>query len=76
MFCCRGIITGIYTTNSAEAVQHVLVSSSANIVIVDDNKQMEKVHSIRHNLPNLKAIVQTLPPYASYVKNEDGYYKV
>ncbi|XP_058452829.1 very long-chain-fatty-acid--CoA ligase bubblegum [Malaya genurostris] len=70
-----GIITGVYTTNSAESTQHVLESSRTNIVIVDDAKQMEKVHSIKGNLPHLKAVIQTLGPYAPYVKKEDGYYR-
>uniref|UniRef100_A0A182Q2C2 long-chain-fatty-acid--CoA ligase n=1 Tax=Anopheles farauti TaxID=69004 RepID=A0A182Q2C2_9DIPT len=70
-----GIITGVYTTNSAESVQHVLESSRAQIVVVDDAKQMEKIYSIRQNLPNLKTVIQTMPPYAPYVKREDGYYR-
>lgn len=70
-----GIITGVYTTNSAESVQHVLVSSRSQIVVVDDAKQMEKILSIRANLPNLKAVIQTMPPYAPYVKREEGYYR-
>ncbi|XP_059616364.1 very long-chain-fatty-acid--CoA ligase bubblegum [Phlebotomus argentipes] len=70
-----GIVTGIYTTNSADAVYHVLSTSEANIAIVDDSKQMEKVRSIRHKLPHLKAVIQTLPPYEPFVKREDGYYR-
>lgn len=70
-----GIITGVYTTNSAESTQHVLESSRAQIVVVDDAKQMEKILSIRSNLPNLKAVIQTMPPYAPYVKREDGFYR-
>lgn len=70
-----GIIAGIYTTNSAEATYHVLDVSRANICVVDDEKQMEKVHSIRHKLPELKAIVQIQAPYAEYVNGEKGYYR-
>ena len=73
---CRGIITGVYTTNSAESVQHVLESSRAQIVVVDDAKQMEKICSIRQNLPHLKTVIQTMPPYAPYVKRDDGFYRV
>lgn len=50
-------------------------TSKANIVIVDDAKQMEKIHEIREKLPHLKAVVQTLPPYAQYVKKADGYWR-
>lgn len=72
----RGIIAGIYTTNSAEAVQHVLEDSRAQIVVVDDAKQMEKIHSIRDKLPNLKAAIQIQEPYVPNLKKEDGYYRV
>ncbi|XP_055388941.1 very long-chain-fatty-acid--CoA ligase bubblegum [Condylostylus longicornis] len=71
----HGIVTGIYTTNSAEAVRHVLDVSRSNIVIVDDAKQMEKIHQIKKNLPMLKAVVQLNGPYATYVKKDDGYYR-
>ncbi|XP_034666158.1 very long-chain-fatty-acid--CoA ligase bubblegum [Drosophila subobscura] len=71
----RGIIAGIYTTNSADAVLHVLENSQAQIVIVDDAKQMDKIHSIRDKLPHLKAAVQIQEPYAPYLKKEDGYYR-
>lgn len=70
-----GIITGVYTTNSAESVKHVLESSQTNIVVVDDAKQMEKIYSIKSQLPHLKAVIQTTAPYAPYVKREDGYYR-
>lgn len=70
-----GIVAGIYTTNSPESVYHVLHSSHANIVIVDDSKQMEKIRQIRHRLPLLKAAVQIDAPYEPWVKKEDGYYR-
>lgn len=69
-----GLAAGIYTTNSAEAVCHTLLISRANIVIVDDQKQMDKVRSIRNHLPLLKAVVQLNPPFYPELKREDGYY--
>lgn len=36
---------------------------------------MEKINQIKDKLPNLKAVVQTLPPYAQYVKRDDGYFR-
>lgn len=71
-----GLTAGVYTTNSAEAVFHVLDSSNANIVVVDDSKQMDKIKEIKHRLPNLKAAIQLYGPYEPYVKREDGYYRV
>lgn len=72
----RGMVAGIYTTNSAEAVYHVLESSNAQLVIVDDSKQMDKIKEIRHRLPNLKAAIQINGPYEPYMKRDDGYYRV
>lgn len=69
-------MAGVYTTNSPEAVYHVLESSNANIVVVDDTKQMDKIKEIRHRLPNLKAAIQLYGPYEPYVKRDDGYYRV
>ncbi|XP_017763561.1 PREDICTED: very long-chain-fatty-acid--CoA ligase bubblegum isoform X2 [Eufriesea mexicana] len=53
-----GLAAGIYTTNSPEACQHCAITSNANIIVVDDSKQLQKILQIKHNLPNLKAIVQ------------------
>ncbi|XP_077275861.1 acyl-CoA synthetase bubblegum family member 1 isoform X1 [Temnothorax americanus] len=53
-----GLATGIYTTNSPEACQYCAEHSRANIIVVEDNKQLQKILQIRHNLPHLKAIVQ------------------
>uniref|UniRef100_T1PHA0 long-chain-fatty-acid--CoA ligase n=1 Tax=Musca domestica TaxID=7370 RepID=T1PHA0_MUSDO len=70
-----GVIAGIYTTNSPEACMHVLEDSHAQIVVVDDAKQMEKIHAIKDKLPNLKAAIQIQEPYAPFMKKEDGYYR-
>lgn len=35
---------------------------------------MEKIHEIKQSLPNL-VVIQTLAPYAQYVKKENGYYR-
>lgn len=71
-----GIIAGIYTTNSAEATAHCLKSSHANIVVVDDSKQMEKVRKYWKDLPELKVAIQINGPFEPYMKTEDGYYTV
>lgn len=49
---------GIYTTNSPEACFYTADHSRANIIIVEDEKQLEKILVIRSRLPKLKAIVQ------------------
>lgn len=53
-----GYAAGIYTTNSADACYHCLLSSRANICAVQDKKQLDKILSVRHKLPHLKAIIQ------------------
>lgn len=62
----RGFAAGIYTTNSPEACQYCAESSRANIIVVEDAKQLEKILEIKKNLPNLKAIVQ----YEGIVKDK------
>lgn len=53
-----GFATGIYTTNSPEACQYCAEHSRANIIVVEDTKQLEKILQIKQNLPHLKAIIQ------------------
>jgi len=52
-----GLVTGVYTTNTAEAVAYQLRHSQANIAVVDNETQLEKVLSSRHKLPDLKHII-------------------
>lgn len=75
LFAYSGVIAGVYTTNSVDSCFHVLESSRANIVVVDDPKQMEKIRGIKDKLPHLKAIVQTQPPFAQYIRQADGYWR-
>ncbi|XP_012055637.1 PREDICTED: very long-chain-fatty-acid--CoA ligase bubblegum-like [Atta cephalotes] len=53
-----GIATGIYITNSPEACQYCAENNRANIIVVEDEKQLQKILQIKHNLTHLKAIVQ------------------
>ena len=55
---CSGIQAGIYTTNSPEACLHCLKKSYANIVVVQNTQQLEKILQIRDQAAHLKAIVQ------------------
>jgi long-subunit acyl-CoA synthetase (AMP-forming) len=54
----RGLAAGIYTTNSPEACHYCAARSHANIIVVEDRKQLDKVLEIKNRLPELKAIVQ------------------
>ncbi|XP_053405562.1 long-chain-fatty-acid--CoA ligase ACSBG2-like isoform X2 [Mercenaria mercenaria] len=53
-----GKATGIYTTNSAEACEYVLSDCQANIIVVENHMQLQKIIKVWGNLPHLKAIVQ------------------
>jgi long-chain-fatty-acid--CoA ligase ACSBG len=53
-----GVAVGIYTTNSSEACFHCANQSKANIIVVQDQKQLDKILAIKSRLPHLKAIVQ------------------
>uniref|UniRef100_A0A673MAH1 long-chain-fatty-acid--CoA ligase n=1 Tax=Sinocyclocheilus rhinocerous TaxID=307959 RepID=A0A673MAH1_9TELE len=53
-----GLATGIYTTNSPEACQYVAHNCEANVLVVENNKQLVKILQVRDQLPHLKAIVQ------------------
>lgn len=49
---------GIYATNSAEACLYNLESSSANIVVVENDAQLQKILKIKDKVSTLKAIIQ------------------
>ncbi|XP_040010734.1 long-chain-fatty-acid--CoA ligase ACSBG2-like isoform X2 [Xiphias gladius] len=53
-----GLATGIYTTNSPEACQYVAANCEANVLVVENQKQLEKILQVKDQLPHLKAIVQ------------------
>ncbi|KAH8410205.1 hypothetical protein KR009_008322 [Drosophila setifemur] len=68
------VLAGIYPSNSAEAVHHVLVTSEASVCIVDDAQQMAKVRAIKDRLPLLKAVIQIHGPFEGFVDQEPGYF--
>lgn len=41
-------MTGIYATNSPEACQYVAVDSRANIIVVENQKQLDKILQVLH----------------------------
>ncbi|KAJ1212725.1 hypothetical protein NDU88_000375 [Pleurodeles waltl] len=54
----RGFPVGIYPTNSADACQYVASNCEANIFVVGNHFQLEKILQVQDQLPHLKAIVQ------------------
>ncbi|KAM6962439.1 long-chain-fatty-acid--CoA ligase ACSBG2 [Aplochiton taeniatus] len=53
-----GFAVGIYTTNSPEACQYVAENCKANIIVVENHKQLQKILQVKDKLPHLKAIIQ------------------
>ncbi|NXX94746.1 ACBG2 ligase, partial [Centropus bengalensis] len=53
-----GFAVGIYTTNSPEACYYVAEDCNANILVVENDKQLQKILQIHYRLPYLKAIIQ------------------
>eukprot|EP00161_Ancyromonas_sigmoides_P011089 TRINITY_DN279_c1_g1_i1.p1 TRINITY_DN279_c1_g1~~TRINITY_DN279_c1_g1_i1.p1 ORF type:complete len:676 (-),score=316.18 TRINITY_DN279_c1_g1_i1:91-2007(-) len=67
-----GIAAGIYTTNGPEATKYVLEHSKSFACVVENQKQLDKVLSVRAGLPDLKAIVVYDPEWSG--KTGDGVY--
>lgn len=53
-----GFAAGIYTTNSPEACEHCARNCEAQIWLVEDQKQLDKVLKIKSRLPSLRTIIQ------------------
>ncbi len=53
-----GMAAGIYTTNNPEACRHIMLNCRANILVVEDEKQLAKFTPYKDELVHLKAIVQ------------------
>ncbi len=49
---------GLYPTNSADANRFIIEDSRSNVLVVEDEKALEKMWSVKNELPNLKRIVQ------------------
>lgn len=66
-----GKATGIYTTNTPEACEYVLSDCQANIIVVENHAQLQKIIKVWEKLPHLKAIIQ----YADEVaERREGIY--
>ncbi|HEY0321274.1 MAG TPA: long-chain fatty acid--CoA ligase [Pyrinomonadaceae bacterium] len=52
-----GISVGLYPTSSAEQCRYIINHSDAEFVLVDTAQQLEKILSIRAELPNIKAVI-------------------
>uniref|UniRef100_A0A8C8A063 long-chain-fatty-acid--CoA ligase n=1 Tax=Oryzias sinensis TaxID=183150 RepID=A0A8C8A063_9TELE len=74
-----GLAAGIYTTNSPEACQYVAANCEANILVVENQKQLDKILQVKDQLPHLKAIIQykgKLQPKTSILYSWEEFMKV
>lgn len=46
-FCRSGFGVGVYTTNSPEACHYVAENCKANIIVVENHKQLQKILQVR-----------------------------
>jgi len=53
-----GMAAGIYPTNGPEACHFIIEDSKCAILVVEDQKQLDKVWRFRNEMPNIKKIVQ------------------
>jgi long-chain-fatty-acid--CoA ligase ACSBG len=54
-----GFSVGIYTTNSSDACKYIADNCKANIIVVEDEKQLEKVLKFKSELSCIKVIFHT-----------------
>ena len=56
--CVGGIVSGVYTTGSAEQVAHQVSDSGSRFLVVENDEQLDKFLEVRDRLPRLlKCIV-------------------
>ena len=53
-----GMAAGIYPTSSPEACKYIMENCRANILVVEDDKQLQKFLPFKNELSHLKAIIQ------------------
>ncbi|XP_059221734.1 long-chain-fatty-acid--CoA ligase heimdall [Stomoxys calcitrans] len=74
--CINAVSVGIYASNSAETIFHILETSNASAVLVDDTHQLNKIREIRSRLPPLKAVIQLNGPFDFEEQDKaEGYYR-
>ena len=54
---CGGVTNGVYPTDSSEQLQYLCEDSSATVLFVEDDEQLDKALSVRANLPRLRHII-------------------
>jgi long-chain acyl-CoA synthetase len=55
------VTVGIYPTSPAAEVEYLLAHSESVVLVAEDEEQLDKALEVRHELPNLRAIVVVDP---------------
>ena len=65
----NSMATGIYSTNSPEMCKYMANHSNANIIVVEDDSQLQKILKVKSELPGkiLSKLVQTCPQLSELV---------
>ncbi|KAL5293044.1 ACSBG1.2 family protein [Megaselia abdita] len=74
-FSVNSVLCGVYPTSSAEACAYILNLSQCNICVVDSIIQLEKIHSVRDQIPTLKAVIQIEEPFSNILYENVDYHK-
>lgn len=64
-----GIAVGVYHSNTAAQVHHVVHHSESRFLVVENRQQWEKVRTIRKDLPCIKRII-VMDPWEGFSKEE------
>jgi long-chain acyl-CoA synthetase len=62
-----GIGVGLYPTSSAEQIAYIINHSDAEFVLVDSHEQLQKVISVREQLPNVRHIIALDTNYRDFI---------
>jgi long-chain acyl-CoA synthetase len=55
--CSRGCVVPIYPSYLSQDIDYIFQNSDSSILVVENDKQMEKVLPVMHNWPNLRVII-------------------
>jgi long-chain acyl-CoA synthetase len=72
ILCAGATVVPIYQTNSPEECQYVLQHSDSKAVILEDSEQLDKIRTVRDQLPNLEHVIAIEPIDASDVITLDA----
>ncbi|MDP2317639.1 MAG: long-chain fatty acid--CoA ligase [Pseudomonadota bacterium] len=56
ILCAGGATTTIYPSNTPEECSYILIDSGCRFVFAENQKQVDKLSSVRHELPNIERV--------------------